>query len=112
MVRSVQPIPTVTAEQMREVDRLMVEIYGISLLQMMELAGRAHADFVRLHLGGTVAGKSIVVAAGHGNNGGGGLAAARQLSNYGAVVTVLMESAQRFPEIPRRRAALMGCGND
>ena len=33
-------IPFVTTDQMREVDRAMVEDYGISLLQMMENAGR------------------------------------------------------------------------
>jgi NAD(P)H-hydrate epimerase len=34
-------VPAVTAAQMREVDRNMVEDLGVSLLQMMENAGRA-----------------------------------------------------------------------
>ena len=34
-------VAAVTAAQMREVDRLTVDVYGISLLQMMEHAGRA-----------------------------------------------------------------------
>ncbi|CAM3780907.1 hypothetical protein DEFR109230_11810 [Deinococcus frigens] len=38
-----EPVPTVTAAQMTEVDRAMVQDYGISLLQMMENAGRALA---------------------------------------------------------------------
>jgi NAD(P)H-hydrate epimerase len=96
-------VPAVTAAQMREVDRLMVETYGVSLLQMMELAGHALAQLVRLHLNGTLAGKTIVVAAGHGNNGGGGQVAARHLSNWGAAVTVLLESAERISEVPRRQ---------
>ncbi len=33
-------VPVVTAEEMREGDRLMVEVYGVMLLQMMENAGR------------------------------------------------------------------------
>jgi NAD(P)H-hydrate epimerase len=37
-------LPDVTVEQMREVDRMMVEDLGISLLQMMENAGRGLAE--------------------------------------------------------------------
>jgi NAD(P)H-hydrate repair Nnr-like enzyme with NAD(P)H-hydrate epimerase domain len=37
-------IPALTTEQMREVDRLMVETYHISLLQIMENAGRNLAE--------------------------------------------------------------------
>lgn len=103
MARAAQIVPTVTVAQMREVDRLMVEMYGVSLLQMMELAGGVLAHFVRLHLDGTVVNKSVVVAAGHGNNGGGGLVAARHLSNWGATVTVLVESANNLSEEPRRQ---------
>lgn len=37
-------VPVVTGEQMREIDRLMVEVMGINLLQMMENAGRSLAE--------------------------------------------------------------------
>ncbi len=94
-------IPTVTADQMREVDRLMEETYGISLLQMMELAGRNLADLARAQLNGSVVERSIIVAAGRGNNGGGGLVAARHLVNWGAAVTILVESAQELSRAPR-----------
>ena len=33
-------VPSITTDQMREVDRLMIEEFGIVLLQMMENAGR------------------------------------------------------------------------
>ena len=33
-------VPAVTAAQMREVDRIAVEVFGLTLLQMMENAGR------------------------------------------------------------------------
>ncbi len=40
-------IPAITADQMREVDRLMIEDYGIQLIQMMENAGRNLAALAR-----------------------------------------------------------------
>ena len=40
-------IPAITTDQMREVDRLMVEVYGIELIQMMENAGRHLASLAR-----------------------------------------------------------------
>ncbi len=86
---------------MREVDRLMEETYGISLLQMMELAGRNLADLARAQLNGSVLERSIIVAAGRGNNGGGGLVAARHLVNWGAAVTTLAESACELFRAPR-----------
>ena len=85
-------IPAITADQMREVDRLMVEVYHIQLIQMMERAGWYLAELARTLLDGDVAGKRVAVAAGRGNNGGGGLVAAGHLSNWGAEVTVLVEA--------------------
>ena len=40
-------LPFITADQMREVDRSMVEDYGILLIQMMENAGRNLAHLAR-----------------------------------------------------------------
>jgi NAD(P)H-hydrate epimerase len=92
MQRNKLHIPSVTTEQMREIDRLMIEEYGIELLQMMENAGRNLAELARRLLGGSVMGKRIIVAAGKGNNGGGGMVAARHLHNWGAEVVVLLQS--------------------
>jgi NAD(P)H-hydrate epimerase len=83
-------IPAVTRAQMVEVDRLMVEEYGITLLQMMENAGRNLAQLSRQLLRGAVKGKRISVLCGGGNNGGGGMAAARHLANWGADVQVAL----------------------
>jgi NAD(P)H-hydrate epimerase len=83
-------IPVISTDQMREVDRLMIETYGISLLQMMENAGRNMALLARQYLGGDIIDKKICVVVGRGNNGGGGLVAARHLSNWGAEVTILV----------------------
>lgn len=82
-------IPQLSTEQMREVDRLMIEEYGILLIQMMENAGRNLADLAIAMLGGTVTDRSLLVLAGRGNNGGGGLVAARHLNNRGADVQVI-----------------------
>ncbi|MCH8310861.1 MAG: NAD(P)H-hydrate epimerase, partial [Chloroflexi bacterium] len=80
-----------TVDQMREVDRLMVEEFGIKLLQMMENAGRSLAVVARdRFLQGDPQGASVVVMAGRGGNGGGGLVCARRLHSWGCQVIVLL----------------------
>ena len=82
-------IPFITTEQMREVDRLMVDVYGISLPQMMENAGRNLARAARtLFLDSDPRGKRVAVLCGGGGNGGGGMVCARRLITWGADVTV------------------------
>lgn len=83
---SVRDIPAVTSEQMRQVDRIAVEEFGLQLLQMMENAGRALAE-VALKLFGP---RSATIVAGPGGNGGGGLAAARHLHNRGVRIDVCL----------------------
>ena len=85
-------IPSLTTAQMIEVDRLMIEVYGISLEQMMENAGRNLAELARQRLGGQVKDHQITVLCGAGNNGGGGMVAARHLHNWGADVCVVLAS--------------------
>ncbi|HEB12241.1 MAG TPA: NAD(P)H-hydrate epimerase [Actinobacteria bacterium] len=85
-------VPTITTDQMREVDRLMIEEFNVQLLQMMENAGRNLAELARRLLGGSVGGRLISIGIGKGNNGGGGQVAARHLSNWGATVMLLAES--------------------
>jgi NAD(P)H-hydrate epimerase len=82
-------VPAVTAAQMREVDRIMVEDLGISLLQMMENAGRALAELTRIQLSGLNR-RRVAVLAGRGGNGGGGMAAARRLAIWGADVRIVL----------------------
>jgi len=92
-------IPALTTEQMIEVDRLMIDKFGISLLQMMENAGVHLAELTRQLLGGSVAGRTVCVLCGRGNNGGGGMVAARHLHNWGAEVHV-MRLAGDLKEVP------------
>lgn len=91
------PHAGISVAQMREVDRLMIEDYGVALLQMMENAGRSLTALARLHLGSTVAGRRVVALIGPGNNGGGGLVAARHLANAGASVVVALAAAPPLP---------------
>ncbi len=83
-------LPLLSTDQMREVDRLMIEVFDIQLIQMMENAGRDLALLAKRMLHGDLADRPIVVLAGRGNNGGGGLVAARHLLNWGAWVQVLL----------------------
>lgn len=83
-------LPSVTGEQMREVDRAMTETYQIALIQMMENAGRNLAHLARLRfLQGDPSGKTVVILAGTGGNGGGVLVCARRLHTWGARVQVV-----------------------
>ncbi len=87
----IHQIPYLSVEQMVEVDRLMVEEYGIKLIQMMENAGRHLAVLAKNRfLGGDASGKQIVIMAGSGGNGGGALVCARNLLNWGAEVSVYL----------------------
>ena len=83
------PVPAVTAEQMREVDRIAVEEFGLGILQMMENAGRNLAQNVMDMLGGI--GGEVTVLAGAGGNGGGGLCSARHLHNRGFKVNLVLD---------------------
>lgn len=96
-------IPAITTAQMAQVDRLMVEEYGILLIQMMENAGRNLAELARRKLGGTV-NRRVTVLCGAGNNGGGGLVAARHLLNWGADVQVKIAADFRsVKDVPARQ---------
>ena len=85
-------VPWLSVEQIREVDRIMVDELGISLVRMMENAGRNLAEVARHLLGGDSSGRSIVVLAGPGGNGGGGLVAARHLAVAGAQVGIALDA--------------------
>ncbi|MCR5757789.1 MAG: NAD(P)H-hydrate dehydratase [Selenomonas sp.] len=77
------------SEDMRQIDRLAAEEYGLPELLLMESAGHRVAQAME-HLLGTVTEKTICVLAGSGNNGGDAFAAARYLSNMGAKVKVFL----------------------
>ena len=68
----------VTAEEMREMDRLTIEKYGVSSLTLMERAGEGVARALLERFGRAARG-GVLVVAGKGNNGGDGLVVARRL---------------------------------
>ncbi len=111
-----QGIPTLTTAQMAEVDRLMIEAYGILLVQMMENAGRSLAEMARRMLNGQLVGRKIAVLSGAGNNGGGGMVATRHLHNRGADVRVkFVGDPARLKDIPAHQWRIlqtMGLANN
>ena len=83
-------IPALTTDQMIEADRLMIEEYGIQLIQMMENAGRNCTDLIE-RWGWTRAKDRplrVCIICGKGNNGGDGFVIARHLAHRGHRVTI------------------------
>ena len=122
-------VPSVTTAQMVEVDRLMIEEYGITLVRMMENAGRNLARLAvdRFHgeaKSGVLSGvlsevlsevegrkrgsKSVLVMAGTGGNGGGAMVCARRLSAWGWNVTVILaKEPDEYTGVPGQQLAIL-----
>lgn len=78
--------PTLTRDEVRDIDRRAVEEFGMSSLVLMENAGRGCAEWlIEEGIRGRVA-----ICAGKGNNGGDGFVIARHLENAGHDVVVLL----------------------
>ncbi|HEX9961708.1 MAG TPA: NAD(P)H-hydrate dehydratase [Pyrinomonadaceae bacterium] len=77
-----------SAAEMREVDRLTTEKYGIPSFLLMENAAHAAACVITEKLGGSLKEKSFLILCGKGHNGGDGAALARILWQRGADVEV------------------------
>lgn len=98
-------LPLLSTEQMIEVDRLMIEVYQINLLQMMENAGRVLAILAKTRF---LMGKSkVAVLAGTGGNGGGALVCARRLINWGFEVDVFVSNPESMKEVPQHQLATL-----
>jgi len=82
-----------TASEMREVDRLTTERYGIPSLSLMENAGKSIADFMSARFR-RLESRRIIVLCGKGNNGGDGFVTARHLADAGATPIVILVAAQ------------------
>ena len=96
----------VTAGEMREIDRLTSQRFGVASVTLMENAGTAVAQFVASQY---PSGKRIGVICGKGNNGGDGFVAARKLQQAGKEVRVLLlaerselrgDAAEMFTKLP------------
>jgi len=80
---------SLTRAEVREIDRLAIEEFGLPGIVLMENAG---AGVARL-LDGLDVGGPVVVACGHGNNGGDGFVIARHLEAAGHRVLLLLAAA-------------------
>jgi hydroxyethylthiazole kinase-like uncharacterized protein yjeF len=96
----------VTAAEMREIDRVTSERFGVPSLTLMENAGTALAEFVTGHYPSA---KTIGVLCGKGNNGGDGFVAARKLHGAGREVRLILladrselqgDAAEMFTKLP------------
>lgn len=76
-------------EQVRQVDRLAIDRYGIAGIVLMENASRGLAQVVRQKLS-ELKGSRVAIVAGAGNNAGDGFALARHLHNDRAHPVVLI----------------------
>lgn len=80
------PSPSLSRDEVRDVDRRAIDEFGMTGLVLMENAGRNAAErLIQLGIGGLV-----VVCAGKGNNGGDGFVIARHLELRGFDVRVLL----------------------
>lgn len=95
-------LPWITADQMRELDRLAIEA-GYELPVMMENAGRSLAD-VAMALAGSV--RDVEVLVGVGGNGGGAAVAARHLAHRGWDVRLVPTDRSRLGNVTARQIEL------
>ena len=102
MIPTARDIPTLTTDQMREVDRVMMDDLEIDLPRMMENAGCNLAWLSRERFSPD----SVTVLAGPGGNGGGGMVAARHLINRGVEVTVVLVG-NKVGEVPAAQASML-----
>jgi len=90
-----------SVEEIRLLDRLAVEKYGLSEEVLMENAGHAVYSLIVKFTG--VKDKFFVVVCGTGNNGGDGLVVARKLySNGGKVIVFVIGSLEKFKGVAKK----------
>ena len=96
----------VTADEMREIDRVTSMRFGVPSRNLMENAGTAVAEFV---LSQYPSAKRVGVISGKGNNGGDGFVVARKLHESGKEVGLLLlanssalkgDAAEMFAKLP------------
>ena len=106
-----------TAAEMREIDRVTTDKYGVPSLTLMENAGTRVAQFILEHYSQA---QRITVVCGKGNNGGDGFVVARKLHDAGRVVEVILlarldelkgDAAAMFEKLPVRAASVENSQN-
>ena len=95
-----------TAEEVKQIDRLAVEEWNIPSSILMENAGSNSAEVIKRRF--DVSSAAVTVLAGTGNNGGDGLVVSRKLIDKGANVTtfILGDRSSLSPETERNAGIL------
>src|SRR5215212_7148299 len=78
-------LPPLTRDQVRRVDAIAIERYGLPGVVLMENAGRGAADLLR-----SLGANRVTICCGRGNNGGDGFVIARHLQIAGREVKLLL----------------------
>lgn len=103
-MRVINGMAFLTSEEMRRIDEVAINDFGIDVLSLMENAGLQTAVLAKKMLGGDATAKSVTCLVGKGNNGGDGLVAARHLHDWGARVEVALGAPRsEFREIPEKQ---------
>ncbi len=101
--RKCSEVRWVTAAQMRDVQRIAQEEFGLDILQLTENAGRSAATLALAMLGGKGRGQRVVILCGNGNKGAAGLAAARHLANWNIRVDPILSGVEEEAGFTVRR---------
>jgi NAD(P)H-hydrate epimerase len=112
--QNVQPV--ISAEQMREIDRLTTRDYHVPSLSLMQAAAEACFEAISSHFTNNLTGKKALILCGPGNNGGDGAALSMELHHAGVHTDVVLLAsvadtkgdAQTNFEIVRRQASIVG----
>ena len=106
--------PVISAEQMREIDRLTTSDHQIPSLSLMQAAAEACFQAIASYFAGNLTGKKAKILCGPGNNGGDGAALALELFRAGVHTDVVLfgriadtkGDAQTNFELVRRQASV------
>ncbi len=103
---------TLSTAQIREVDRVAIEEFGMNSLVLMENAAIGCVSWLAKRYGGNGLLPRVAILCGTGNNGGDGLAIARHLHVMGWPCTVLSSgSPERFSPDAKSNYEVLVCGD-
>ena len=114
---NMQPL---SRQEIRAVDRRLIDEWGVPGVVLMENAGRNAALAIEVFLGG-LKGRRVAVVAGAGNNGGDGFVIARHVVVRGGSATVFLvadtaalsgDAAVHFAILPHVGVAVRHCGGE
>jgi NAD(P)H-hydrate epimerase len=107
-----EDFPTVSAEQMQNIDNEMLNICDLTIYQMMEKAGSSIAEVASCYTSEIFPDVALLI--GKGNNGGGALVTGRYLANKGARLQVILAASEdELGPVPKKQLEILrGCHPD